>query len=420
MRALISRSSISGKIAAPPSKSYTLRGLACSALAPGNSELLRPLHADDTIAARNILEKIGVGISTKNGSWLVKGGNFHQPGADLYCGESAGTLRFMAAICSLVPGTCRLTAAPSLARRPILPLVGALNRLGIKCSATGDSTPVTVEGQKIRGGNVELPGDISSQYITALLFIAPLTTEGLTIRLTSPLESQPYVMMTLDCMKEFGIDVLHAPDLSSFTVKPQAYRPVQYTVEGDWSSASYLLALGAAAGETEVTNLAATSRQADREIWILLNRMGTNIFAGKDSITVRQSILKPFQANLTDCIDLMPTVAIMAALAGGTSELTGIRRARLKESDRIAAVKAGMQRMGIKVDEEEDRILITGTKPRGIVVDSAGDHRIAMAFSILGVIAGDTVIEGAECVSKTYPGYWDVLKSLGAKVVLDG
>jgi len=381
---------------------------------------MHPLNSDDTSAARNVLQEIGVCIEEKNGSWIVKGGSFHEPQADLYCGESAGTLRFMAAVCSLVPGTCRLTAAPSLARRPIAPLLDALSRLGIRCSATGGSTPVIVEGARIKGGTVELPGDISSQYVTALLLIAPFTADGLAIRLISPLESKPYVMMTLDCMKDFGIEVSHTSDLSEFKVKPQPFRPARYVVEGDWSSASYLLALGAAAGETEVTNLCAKSRQADRDIWIMLNRMGANILADRDSITVKRSDLHAFRVELSDCIDLLPTVAVMAALAGGVSELSGVRRGRLKESDRIASMKAGMERMGIKVNEEEDRILITGTKPKGAVIDSSGDHRIAMAFAILGVVAGDTVIEGAECVSKTYPGYWDELKSLGTGVVLDG
>ena len=420
MRALISRSKIQGKAAAPPSKSYTLRGLICAALAAGSSRLLYPLDSDDTAAARNVLREIGVGIEQQNGAWTVNGGSFHQPGSELFCGESAGTLRFMAAVCALVPGTCRLTAAPSLARRPILPLVEALKSLGIRCSATNGSTPVTVEGVRLRGGTVEMPGNISSQYVTALLLIAPFTTEGLTIRLTTPLESNPYVMMTLDCMKQFGVGVSYTSDLSVFQVKPQQYRPAEYAVEGDWSSASYLLALGAAGGEVEVTNLSPDSRQADRDIWIMLNRMGSGISTGEGCLRVRQTPLKAFRADLSNCIDLLPTIAIMAALSDGKCELTGVKRARLKESDRIAAVRAGMERMGIRTIEEEDRILITGTKPRGAVIDSMGDHRIAMAFSILGIVAGDTTIEGAECVSKTYPAYWDVLKSLGAKVVLDG
>ena len=420
MKALISTSDIQGKVAVPSSKSYTLRGLACAALAPGRSVLFNPLDADDTVVARNVLREIGVGIEQKDGLWIVDGGKFCEPPTDLYCGESAGTLRFMTAICSLVPGTCRLTAAPSLARRPIQPLIDALNTLGIKCDTTGGSPPVTVHGGRVRGGRVELPGNISSQYVTALLLIAPLTIEGLEIRLTSPLESKPYVLMTLDCMRAFGIKVRHDSDLSVFEVGPQSYQPVNYTIEGDWSSASYLLALGAVAGKTEVTNVTMASKQADREICALLNRMGARVTAANDTCTVSQSRLCALRADLSDCIDLLPTVCVLAALADGQSELTGVKRARLKESDRIEAVKSGLQRMGIKVIEEEDRIFITGAKPRGAVIDSKGDHRIAMAFSIPGVIAGDTVIEGAECVAKTFPAYWDVLKSLGAKVVLDG
>lgn len=420
MRALISRSNIRGKTAAPPSKSYTLRGLACAALAPGKSVLSNPLDADDTIAARNVLSGIGVGIEQKDGSWMVIGGNFHQPAADLYCGESAGTLRFMTAICSLVPGICRLTAAPSLARRPIMPLVEALNSLGIGCSTASGSPPVTVHGGRVRGGRVELPGDISSQFVTALLLIAPLTAEGLEIRLTSPLQSKPYILMTLDCMKAFGIAVRHDADLSVFQISPQSYRAASYDIEGDWSSASCLVALGAVAGKTEITNLTASSRQADRAIQAILERMGARIAVDNNTISASRSRLHALQADLSDCIDLLPTVSVLAAMAEGESELTGVKRARLKESDRVAAVKSGLQRMGINVIEEEDRIFITGAKPVGTVIDSKGDHRIAMAFSIPGLVAGDTVIEGAECVAKTFPAYWNVLKGLGAKVVFDG
>lgn len=420
MRALISKSNIQGKAAAPPSKSYTLRGLVCAALAGGRSEIINPLTSEDTLVACDVLQKIGAVIEKKEKEWIVSGGRLHQPDSDLYCGDSAGTLRFMAAVCSLLPGTSRLTAGTSLSRRPIMPLLEALAQLGINCSATGSSTPVTITGHKLRGGKVELPGNISSQYISALLFIAPLTEEGMTVKLTSPLESKPYVMMTLDCLKAFGIEVFQDPDLTFFTVKPQSYVSARYNVEGDWSSASYLLALGAVAGEICVSNLAAKSRQADREIWVLLNRMGIDLSISSECLITKKSSLKAFTADLSDCIDLLPTVCILAALAGGVSELRGIRRARLKESDRVAAMKTGLQRMGINIREEEDRMLITGTMPRGTIIDSVGDHRIAMAFSILGIAAGNTVIEGAECVSKTYPDFWNVLRSIGGIVELNG
>lgn len=419
MQALISKSNVAGRVEAPSSKSYTLRGLMCAALADGTSEIARPLMADDTIAAREVLGKIGVDIKGNTNSWFVTGSKFRQPDTDLFCHDSAGTLRFMTAICALVPGTSRLTAGPSLARRPVGPLIDALNQLGVDCSSSKGKAPVIIKGGKLKGGEVELAGDISSQFISALMFIAPLAEDGMTIFISSRPESKPYIIMTRDCMESFGVEVAHNLDFSRLGILPQKYKACRYMVEGDWSSASYLLALGAVAGETSVSNLNPKSEQADSEIWILLNRMGARLHAGRGSLTVRKSVLNAFKADLTDCIDLLPTLTVLAAVAKGTSELTGILRARLKESDRVAAMREGLVRMGISVKEEPDRLLIEGAVPRGAVIDSKGDHRVAMAFSVLGVLAGDTVIEGAECVTKTYPEYWDILKSIGGKVVLN-
>jgi len=419
MIATISQSRISGRAAAPSSKSYTLRGLMCAALADGRSIIERPLYADDTEAGCDVLQKIGVDIAEKDGSWLVSGGNLRRPESELFCRNSAGTLRFMTAICSLVPGTCRLTAGLSLSKRPIAPLVVALRQLGVNCSTEGGSSLVTIEGGRLEGGTAELPGDISSQLVSALLFIAPRADQGMTIQLTPPVESRPYIRMTLDCMKKFGIRVQHRSDYAEFTVKSQAYRPARYRAEGDWSSASYLLALGAVAGDVYVSNLSKASLQADREISAFLAAMGADIRSGNDQVSVKKSQLKAIKTDLSNCIDLLPTVAALAAAAQGESVLSGISRARLKESDRVAAVKDGLKRMGIPVREERDSLYISGAKPAGGVIDSRGDHRIAMAFSILGVLAGNTIIEGAECVSKTYPGFWTVLNSLGGKVILD-
>jgi 3-phosphoshikimate 1-carboxyvinyltransferase len=420
MRASLGKSEIVGKTAAPSSKSYTIRGLMCAALAKGESRILNPLSSDDTEAATEVLGKIGVRVVPGQKWWRVVGGDFRQPKTELLCRESAATLRFMTAICSLIPGESRLKASSSLAIRPIRPLLQALNQLGVDCHYQAEKASVVIRGSRLRGGTAELPGNISSQFVSALLLIAPFSEEGMTIRLTTPLESKPFVLMTMECLKIFGITVSAAKDLRQFEVARQPYLPARYTVEGDWSSASYLLALGALAGDITVNNLKPKSLQGDKILVNFLQDMGTSVTIKQNSVRVKKSRLKAIKADLTDSIDLLPTMAVLAAVADGVSEFSGIARARLKESDRVAAVKEGLGRMGVKVLAEKNRLFITGTKPHGAIIDSRGDHRIAMAFSLLGTVVGDTTIEGAECVAKTYPEFWETLKSLGGRAEIDG
>ncbi|HEX7475605.1 MAG TPA: 3-phosphoshikimate 1-carboxyvinyltransferase, partial [Dehalococcoidales bacterium] len=249
MQISIEKSQVKGSVRAPASKSYTIRGLVCAALAQGHSEVLYPLESDDTAASARVLGQIGVSISPGPEILGVDGDQFHSPEGEMFCGDSAATLRFMSAICALVAGQCRLTAGPSLIKRPVRTLVIALNRWGIDIACQGETAPVTVRGGAFKGGSTELPGDISSQYVSALLLIAPRGEKKATIRLTNPLESRPYVLMTIECLRQFGIEVSYSNDFREYEVSPQAYRPTRYTVEGDWSSASYLVGLGAVAGE---------------------------------------------------------------------------------------------------------------------------------------------------------------------------
>ena len=418
MKALVHKSEVKGKVRAPSSKSYTIRGLMCAALAKGESEIIHPLSSDDTEASIDVLSKVGVHIRQEEDLWRVSGGNFHEPDTELFCGESAATLRFMTAICSLIPGKCELVSGPSLAKRPIKPLVQALRQLGVNCSCQSETAPVIVEGGRLKGGVAELAGNISSQFISALLFISPFAEEGVTIRLTTPLESKPFVLMTLECLRRFGIRVSQA--LNQFEISKQAYRPAKYEVEGDWSSASYFLALGAISGGVEVENLNPESLQGDKIMLNFLRDMGALVEVNENSVVVKKSRLNALRADLSDCIDLLPTLAVLAAVADGVSELTGIERARIKESNRVAAVKEGLERMGIKVTEEKNRLVVTGSEPRGSVIDSQSDHRVAMAFSILGSVVGGTTINDAECVAKTFPQFWDILKSIGGEVKIDG
>ncbi len=420
MKDLVHKSVIKGRVRAPSSKSYTIRGLMCDALAKGESEIIHPLISDDTEAALNVLSQVGVYVSQQGDLWQVRGGDFHEPETALFCGDSAATLRFMTAICSLIPGKCRLVAGPSLAKRPLKPLVQALRQLGVNCSSQGDVAPVIVEGGGLKGGVAELPGDISSQFVSALLLVSPLAEEGVKIRLTTSVESKPYVLMTLECLEKFGIKVKYSEDLREFDVPRQIYKPARYMVEGDWSSASYLLALGALSGEVKVENLNPESLQGDRVLLNFLRDMGASVEVDKGSVTVRRRRLEAIKADLTDCIDLLPTMGILAAMADGASEFTGIQRARLKESNRVSALKEGLERTGIKVIEEENKLTVTGAEPKGSVIDTRSDHRMAMAFSILGSAVGDMIIGEAECVSKTYPEFWGILTSIGCEVKIDG
>lgn len=415
MQITIKPGNIAGTVSAPSSKSYTVRGLMCAALAHGQSELVTPLVSDDTEAAIRVLRQLGVEINLSPEKWSIRGGQFKAPHEDLFCGDSAATLRFMCAIGALAPGKCRLTAGPSLSKRPVRTIVEALRKWGVDISCQGETAPVVVTGSGFKGGVTELPGNISSQFVSALLLIAPLADKESYIWLTTPLESEHYISMTLECLSKFGIKVKAADELMEFEIPPQTYKPAVYKVEGDWSSASYLLALGAVGGETRVKNLNPLSLQGDKDMVKILRQMGAAVSVGMDEVGVKKKNLKSLKADLNECIDLLPTVAVLAALAEGESQLTGIKRARLKESDRVQAVKQELEKCGIEVAVEDDKMTIRGGPIQPAVIDSHGDHRMAMAFSILGAASGNITIQGAECVSKTFPEYWSILRSLGVQ-----
>jgi len=446
MQVTIRKSDTRGQVQVPSSKSLTIRGLMCAALSKGESEIVNPLVSEDSEAAAAVLGQMGIKIRREDESWYVTGGTFRASADDLYCGESATTLRFMTAICSLIPGEHRLVGGPSLTRRPVKSLITALKMIGGKGSMEGKTTPpVTITGGPLKGGETELPGNISSQFISALLLVAPFAEEEVSIRLTTPMTSKPYVLMTLRCLRQFGINVRTSWD--KFVVPRKRYRPTRFEVEGDWSSASYFLALGALSEGIQVDNIRTGSLQGDRVILDFLRSMGAKVMVSGSSVTVSRNALRAINADLSDCIDLLPTMAVLAALADGTSVFTGIERARIKESNRVAAVREGLQQLNIPVTEDKDRLTITGllTEDKekkededgyeevaaeefagqvtpvqeNIVIDSHEDHRIAMAFGVFGAANGGVMIDGAECVAKTFPGFWEMLRSVGAEVEMN-
>ena len=418
MRAFISKGASGGTVAAPPSKSYTIRALFAAALAEGHSHIANPLAADDTEAAAEVLSQLGAQIDRGSSAWNIEGGHLKPSRQELDCRLSAATLRFLAPLCASLEGTSRITFAPGLGRRPMTPLFDIFQQLGVASELADNHLNIFGNGGKFKSNEVCLPGNVSSQFISGLMLAAPLAAEGLIIRLTTPAESRDYLRMTIDCLAKFGVAVEASNDLTEFHVARQNYQPADYAVEGDWSSASYFMELGAIAGKNAVTGLNPASFQADRFMLNCLNAMGAGISLNDNMVTISPSPLNAADIDLSEAIDLLPTIACLAAAAEGRSLITGLGRARLKESDRVKAVAENLKRMGIDVTEEADRLIITGGKPHGAVIDSFEDHRIAMAFAMLGATCGGTVILGAGCVNKTYPGFWEDFAKAGGKVIL--
>ena len=417
MNVVVRHSETSGMIAAPPSKSMTHRALVLSALADGKSTIANPLTADDTEATASVLRGLGVGL-VRGEKWTVEGGKFKVPKADLHCGESGTTLRFMAAACALAKGECRLTGGKSLSARPVGPLLDALAQLGVKSTSRGGLPPVTIKGiGRIGGGETRLPGDVSSQFVSALLTVAPLADTPVEINLTTPLESRPYVAMTMDAMRAFGVEAWASRDMRWLKASLGPYRASTVEVEGDWSSAAYALAAAALTGGVTLRGLNLNSSQADRTIIEILSRMGADVSTGGGAVRVAKSTLRGINVDLSDCPDLFPIVSALCAAAEGESILTGLGRLKLKESDRLAAMAEGLTRMEIKMRCDSDSAKITGGAPRGAELDPWGDHRIAMSLAVLALAAeGETKINDAGCVSKSYPGFWDDLAAIGGRL----
>ena len=418
MKALITRSSARGHIRAPGSKSYTIRAALCAAMAPGESVLEGTLEADDGAAILDCIAAFGADVSHQPDGVHIQGGTLSASQSPLQCRESAATLRFLMSLASTIPGQTILHCAPSLARRPVAPLADAIRQLGVACDVEPDSGSVTIAGKRSLQGSVRCPGNVSSQFLSAFLLAGPRYEEGFNIELETPAVSERYVAMTIQCMRSFGVTVEGDPSSSRFRTVPGGYLPQTYAIEGDWSAASAILALGALGSSVTITGLNSLSLQADTAMLTLLRDMGVHLVEDSHGITIAQASLRATTMDLSIAIDLLPVASALAATAHGTTTFTGIRRARDKESDRVAAMANGLRAMGIKVDVGEDHFSVTGGNPTAAVVSSAGDHRIAMAFGLLGTVTGGTVVEGAECVSKTYPDFWTDLQRLGIEVRL--
>ena len=403
---IVRRSELKGSIKAPASKSYTHRALICAALAEGNSKIINFLDCDDTKETIDVLRRFGISINESGGALNVSGSGLVAPSEPIELGASGTTYRFLLPIAALAEGETRILTGGRLAERPIEPLLDALKQLGAEIKADGNS--IIING-KIKGGKVRIPGDVSSQFISGLLFIAPLSEKGVEIELTTALESKPYVDMTVSVMKEFGIEV------DGLKVRGgQNFKAMDYEVEGDYSSAAFLLAAGAINGEVEVTGLNPESVQGDKRIIEILKGMSAEI---DNSIKTKKSNLEGIDIDVKDIPDLVPILAVLGCFANGETKILNAGRLREKESDRLAAMAAELGKMGAAIEEGEDSMTIKGGELSGARINPHNDHRIAMACAVAGLNAeGETVIENSDCVKKSYPEFFKDLTKVGADI----
>jgi 3-phosphoshikimate 1-carboxyvinyltransferase len=335
------------------------------------------------------------------------------------CGESGVTLRFTIPISSLVGRDVWLKGSESLMRRPIQPLFESMKQLGAEISFRG--TEVRVKAGPAKGGSVQLPGNVSSQFLSGLLLAGPLMEEGLRVKLISTLESRGYVSMTVETMKRHGVSVEVNDDMSFYHVmQGQIYKPTEHTIPGDYSSAAFPMA-AAAVTRSKILILGLPRDRADPDSVFLdvLSRMGVTTRFTSDALQVEGRALKAVNADITNSPDLGPVIAVLGCYAEGETRITGAGRLRYKESNRLSVIRSELRVLGAEIEEIGSGLLLSGpTSLHGGTVDSHGDHRIAMALSIAALNAsGPVLIRNAECVNKSYPTYFDDIRALGVDVI---
>lgn len=402
---------LSGRVAAVPSKSDAHRALIAAALADGGSAVAPLGESDDVRLTARALERMGLG-RYENGRMIGGGAMADFP--TVPCGQSGSTLRFLIPLALTKGEGARFTGEGRLMRRPLAVYENLCASQGVAWQLAGDT--LTVRG-RLRPGDFVLPGDVSSQFVTGLLFALPLLAGDSTLRFASPLQSMPYVRMTIRTLAAFGVTVAERP--GGFDIPGgQRYHPCDYAVEGDWSYAAFPLVAGALGGPVTVGGLNRRSLQGDRAIEALLGRMGARLTWGPDGLTAQAGGqgLRPIQADLSDIPDLGPALAVAALGARGESRLTGARRLAAKECDRLAAILDLARDLGGEaIAPDPDTLVIRG---RGSLAGGAGrtrrDHRMAMALAVAaGLCRGPVTLDDADCVAKSAPPFWAHFEQLG-------
>ena len=419
MNIIIKPTKAKGTVAAISSKSAAHRLLICAALADKPCRIICPTLNKDMEATASCLEALGAEIRYEGGAFLVKPLLKKKGEALLNCGESGSTLRFLLPIAVALGKKASFKREGRLAQRPLSPLYEVLSEHGAVLS-TPQTEPFLAQGQ-LKGGEYEIDGGVSSKNISGLLFSLTLLKEKCTLKITGKIESQPYIDLTLQALQAFGIDLKRQGNTFYIANNLSYWAPPEIKVEGDWSNAAFFLAMGALASEegVRVTGLNLYSAQGDKEIVKILERFGAKVRVNEQEgwVKVQKGDLQGIEIDAAQIPDLVPILAVAAAKAKGTTRIFNAGRLRLKESDRLEAIRVNLAALGAEIEETDDGLIINGGRElKGAKVDSYNDHRLAMSLAAAALLTKEPLeITNAEAVAKSYPQFWQDLAQVYEK-----
>lgn len=405
------------EVTVPGSKSYTHRILIAAALSDGTCTIYNGLKSEDTLLTLSALKQMGIKIDVGKDRFLVYGkeGAFKPCVEPVYLGNSGTSIRLLTAVASLGEGFYTLAGTERMGERPIQDLLDGLVQIGIRARSVNNNgcPPVEVKGGKISGGSIDLKCGTSSQFLSALLLMAPYTKKGIDINVVEGPVSRPYVDMTVDVMEKLGVEVIR-DGYERFRVDGgQSYMAGPYMVEPDCSQAGYFWAAAAISGAgIKVKGITKNSRQGDVRFTELLVAMGCEISHEKDGITVSGGQLSAITADMADMPDMVPTLAVVAAFAKGTTVIENVAHLKAKESDRLGSVVKELSKMGVEASCSDTGMMIKGGIPSGAEIDTYDDHRIAMSFALAGLKVPGISIRDERCVEKSFPDFWNVFEGL--------
>ncbi|MDC3292434.1 3-phosphoshikimate 1-carboxyvinyltransferase [Nitrosopumilus sp.] len=419
MNCKVEKSKIKGIIDCPSNKSYTHRGIFVASLAGNNSKVENVLFSADTKATIEACKKFGAVIEVKESSIIVKESiNLASKVSEINTENSGTTIRIAIGIASLFSKEITLTGDESLQKRPMQPLLDALSSIGAKCSSTDGKPPVKIQGS-VLGGEITIPGNLSSQFISSLLITAPLTKNGINLTIEGDLVSKPYLDATIATMRKFGVSVQTLIPYKKYNITPQIYKNTTFNVPIDFSSLALLLSFTVLNGEDIVIKGSMGNLPQGDEAFIdFLEQLGVSVIIDNNEIKIKSpEKLKGGRFDLRNSPDLLPPLAILSLITSKPIEIVNVKHARLKETDRIAIIARELPKIGIIVEEKEDGLILKSSgNLTGAKLNSENDHRLFMAFCIAGTFIGNCVVTDSKSVEVSYPNFIEEMNRLGAKI----